>query len=136
MTPATRPEYIVDGNGCWIWQRTLNKFGYGKLTRKGRSWAAHRWYYLQANGDLPRGDLHHTCCKRACVNPAHLAPATRAEHSHAKEDGRSPLTWDVVRAIRASALSNGELAAQFGVQKPAIVRIKNNTRWYDPAYKP
>lgn len=137
MTPATRPEYVVDPEtGCWIWQRTVSLHGYGKLTRGGRSWAAHRWYYLQARGSLPKRDLHHICGVRLCVNPDHLEPHTRAEHSHAKEDGRTPLTWEIVREIRASSLPNGALAEKYGVQKPAIVRIRKNYRWHDPSYTP
>lgn len=132
------PAYIVDSDtGCWIWQRALNTNGYGKLTRNGKSYAAHRWYYDQlVVGGAPEGDLHHKCKNPRCVNPEHLEPHDRAEHSHAQEDGRSRLTWEIVREIRASSLSNGDLAEKYGVKKPAIVRIRKNYRWHDPDYSP
>lgn len=66
----------VDGNGCWIWTKSLDKCGYGQLyTRETR--LAHRIAYTAWRGDIPRGlQLDHLCRVRACVNPKHLEPVT------------------------------------------------------------
>jgi len=135
-----RPEpYRVDPEtGCWVWQRATNIHGYGKLTRGGKTWAAHRWYYNEiVPGGVPKGDLHHRCKNILCVNPEHLEPLTRAEHSHAKEDGRRKLTWEMVREIRSLRGTNQRvLAVRFGVSRPTISLIMTNRYWHDPAYEP
>lgn len=79
-------DYEVAPSGCWIWQRGVDKDGYG-ATRRDSERRAHRWYYLQVVGPIPEGqEVHHTCEVKLCVNPAHLEPLTSAEHKrrHAK----------------------------------------------------
>lgn len=83
VEPHEPGDYVVDDNGCWIWQKTLNATGYGS----GRGALAHRWYYERLVGPIPEGHhLHHICETPACVNPDHLEPLTPAEHKkrHAK----------------------------------------------------
>jgi hypothetical protein len=74
-------DYIVDESGCWIWQRYINRHGYGRLARGGKRGTprqlAHRWYYERLVGPIPDGlELDHLCRNRACVNPDHLEPVT------------------------------------------------------------
>jgi hypothetical protein len=66
---------------CWLW--TAGKFtqGYGNFTVSGKSVKAHRFAYELLRGAIPDGlDLDHKCRNRACVNPAHLRPATRKQN--------------------------------------------------------
>lgn len=75
------PRYKEEDRGyetpCWVWQRTLDHNGYPR--DGGRH--AHRLSYIEHVGPIPAGhELHHLCRVRACVNPAHLLPVTRAEH--------------------------------------------------------
>ena len=86
--------------GCWIWQRALDRDGYGVMQATRRD-SAHRVAYLAFIGPIPDGRvLDHTChstdrtcpggndcLHRRCVNPAHLEPVTPGENT---QRGTSP----------------------------------------------
>ena len=73
-----------DSNGCWPWLGAIKKksrYGtFGLLVKPGewkKTALAHRVSYVLFVGPIPDGlELDHTCRNRACVNPAHLEPAT------------------------------------------------------------
>jgi hypothetical protein len=81
-------------SGCLIWTGALKANGYGKLVFEGKNLHAHRAAYELAKGPIPEGlTLDHTChtndskcpggdtCPhRACIDPDHLEPVTRAEN--------------------------------------------------------
>jgi len=71
-------DYVVDeATGCWVWQRSVTRGGYGHLREGGRMQYAHRVYYERLRGTIPAGlQLDHLCRNRSCVNPAHLQPVT------------------------------------------------------------
>ena len=84
--------------GCWIWQGSLDRHGYGrfKATINGqkRSFSAHRAAYLAFRGPITPGLVpDHLCRNRACVNPAHMEIVTISVNTlrgdHAGKKGRS-----------------------------------------------
>lgn len=67
--------------GCWVWQLSFLKTGYGQLSWNGRRTLAHRYVYELLVGPIAEGlQLDHTCRNKRCVNPHHLEPVTRQEN--------------------------------------------------------
>jgi hypothetical protein len=66
---------------CHEWVATLDKSGYGKVTRNKRTLPAHQLIWETLNGPVPEGHrVFQRCLNRGCVNPDHLYTATRPAH--------------------------------------------------------
>jgi hypothetical protein len=122
------PDYVVDANGCWIWQHARTANGYGCVWDGERNVGAHRLYYERHVGPIPDGrPLDHLCRVRACVNPAHLEPVTPAENTRRGLNTR--LTQADVDAIRASTEPWATLAGRYAVSYDHIKQIRGGRRW-------
>lgn len=82
---VTDPTFMArvefDDLGCWLWTGTLNRDGYGEVSREGRTQLAHVWSYLSVKGVPDKETLDHRCRVRRCVNPDHLVPETRVDNA-------------------------------------------------------
>jgi hypothetical protein len=126
-----------DGSECWLWIAYRGGGGYGRINDRGRCIYAHRVAYELAHGPIPATlqVLHH-CDTPACVRPEHLFVGDWLLNAQDRaRKGRWPatLTAASVQEIRrlwaAGKHSQSSLAAQFGVQIPAISRLVTGKTW-------
>ncbi len=79
-------KIIVDDSGCWVWQGTKMKSGYGVISlpksySKSTS-VAHRVSWEVFVGPIPDSMvLDHLCGNRACINVEHLEVTTFGENT-------------------------------------------------------
>lgn len=81
------PKHILQGfkidpsTGCWLWQRSLDRDGYGWSSLHNKTHQAHRLVYRLLVNEPPAGaTLDHLCRVRHCVNPDHLEPVSNREN--------------------------------------------------------
>lgn len=137
LASKTVPE---PNSGCWLWEGTVTKGGYGRIRRdyRGEYITTHRAAWEIYHGEIPEGMfVCHTCDTPSCVNPSHLFLGTH-EHNQAdmREKGRGwwqksrggtrKLSDQEVREIRQDdSRLQRELAEQYGVNPSAISKIKS-----------
>lgn len=93
-------------DGCWVYEGTITKFGYGRMTYQGVLMHVHRWAYEQLVCPIPDGLVpDHTCENKACFNPRHLELVTVRENLL-----RSPNTKAAQNAAKTHCLRGHELA--------------------------
>jgi hypothetical protein len=69
-------------SGCWIWLRSVDTSGYGRLFIDKKQVSAHRTAYEVYIGPIPEGkEIDHLCRVRCCINPVHLEPVTDRENA-------------------------------------------------------
>ena len=82
LPPVLPPRFVAKlsetTTGCWEWQGTKDRAGYGRFgSGKRGTNIVHRIAYLALVGPIPEGkELDHLCRNRGCCNPDHLEPVT------------------------------------------------------------
>jgi hypothetical protein len=138
--------YEIKENGCWeCISHSIDKSGYPKVKRDGKSYAASRWVYQDHFGKIPPGlVVRHKCDNPRCVNPGHLELGTvqdnindrvtrgREGNRQGSRNGRAKLNEAMIPRI-LSRLKNSErqkdIALDLGVSQQIISRIKNGGAW-------
>lgn len=66
-------DYFYFESPCIEWGGKLDRDGYGKTSKGGKSYLAHRLRWIEANGPIPDGmTVNHLCWNRSCVNVSHM----------------------------------------------------------------
>jgi hypothetical protein len=80
-------------NGCWEWQKRLDKDGYGISWYNRKTMKAHRMSYMVYIGELQVGKfICHKCDNPKCCNPFHLFQGTPLDNIiDAQQKGRKKI---------------------------------------------
>lgn len=129
-----RPE-----TGCWEWRGNRNALGYGMVRFMYGRRRAHRVAYEIYKGAPGELMVCHACDNPPCCNPEHLFlgdqkanmedMSRKARGACGQKAWKAKLTDDDVRAIRSSPARGCDLAAHYGVSRPAITRIRKRVVW-------
>lgn len=124
-------DYIVDENGCWVWQKSLAR-GYGKLRVDGKTVSAHRYFYEKFIGPIPVGmTIDHVCKNKKCCNPKHLEVVTQAENNRRRSSTKLNIvtaTW--IRHIHdVTGFTHQKIADIVVVERRQVSRILHNDIW-------
>lgn len=115
--------------------------GYGAVSVKNVPEYAHRIVALHHYGPPPDGLTHvaHACDNRPCVEISHLSYVTPYENAQqARDRARLPrgeshwattLTEEQVIEIYHDTRPSSVVAVEYGVQPPAVNKIRNGSRW-------
>jgi hypothetical protein len=132
---------------CWLWLAHRKPQGYGQFTlRKGKFVGAHTVAWSLTYGEPIRAGhvVCHRCDNPPCVNPAHLFLGTpsdnaydsvakgRANRARGVDHPSARLTEADIRYIREATNYRGllrDLAADFGVSRTTIAKIRRGEYW-------
>lgn len=138
------------GDACWLWTKSLSRYGYGQQWVGGKNWITHRLAWTLTNGEIPKGlCLCHRCDNPACVRPDHMFLGTqrdnlrdmrakgrernyRTDPPRGELNGRARLTVDDVREIRRRAalgVSHSEIGRAFKYHRANVAHIVNRRVW-------
>jgi hypothetical protein len=126
-------QYNVEGEkNCWVWQRSKDRDGYGRITHERRRRQAHVVYYEHFVGPLEKGKvLDHLCRRRDCVNPSHLEPVTNLVN--VRRSNRTKLREEQVQTIKQllPQHSDRQIADMFMVSPQLVRAIRVGRSWKD-----
>jgi hypothetical protein len=125
-------------SGCWLWTGSSDPAGYGHFYADGKYHGSHRYAYERTHGPIPDGMfVMHVCDNPPCVNPAHLRIGTPRDNTAdmIAKGRRTPalelfkLSATDVMAIRRSGAAERATAAQFGISRAQVNRIRAGQAW-------
>lgn len=149
-------DRCVEEGECWIWKNALGQTGYPIIRARPHPCMLVRRVVavLSGRAPAPRQPVVTTCGEKLCCNPEHLFPSTArrvgmaaarrgafngagriAKITHTKRSGpQAKLSMEIARSIRSSDKSSPVLAAEHGVHRSLILRIRQGTAWRDTAH--
>ena len=81
-----RQNIVIDEAGCWLWQGSLDRDGYGIASAWRYGIADTRIHVIvwrMLSGDVPAGhEVHHECLVKRCCYPGHLIAFSPDQHKH------------------------------------------------------
>lgn len=131
------------GDECVLWPFARNAAGYGLAVINGHQTIASRWMCVLAHGEPPKENSQaaHTCGNGnlGCVNPNHLKWKSPKENTADKfthgtinrgeRNGKTTISEDDVRAIRAAPPDLLPLMEKYKLSKSCISKIRGGRRW-------
>ena len=143
LQDITDRSAVNQQTGCWEWQLSTNKDGYGYVWYQGKNHYAHRVaFMLTYNVELTRDDyICHSCDNPACVKPEHLFfgdqqvnmddMTEKNRAARGEQNGRAKLTRDQVLEIRTlvGTEAPSRLASRYGVSPSTISDIWDRRIW-------
>lgn len=138
-----RAHVAYVGEECLAWPYGTNAAGYGLAVIDGVQTLASRWMCILAHGEPPSNvhEAAHGCGRGrfGCVNPRHLSWKTPVENcadklahgtlNRGERNGKTTITEDDVRAIRAAPPDLKPLMEKYGLSKHGISKIRGGKRW-------
>jgi len=130
-------NYIINDNGCWVWQGGTTKEGYGivdvnKCPRK--TMTMNRVSYYLFNGELPdNSSILHRCDNRLCFNPDHLYNGTAIDNVrdmiNRNRQYHSKITFEDLDSIleKSLTMSKYDIAKEYGVSYTTIWYLCNGS---------
>lgn len=127
---------IVTESGCWLWNASWTKAGYGQVNINCVPMYAHRISYEIHKGYIPTGmRVCHKCDTPCCINPHHLFLGTALDNMRdmdskgRRKGGKRILTENDVSCIFNSNAMQKDLAKIYGVNRVTISDIKTGRAW-------
>lgn len=131
---------ITGSDDCWIWNKSVNQYGYGKFSLNRHIVLAHRISYEVFIQDITDElKVLHKCDNPPCCNPEHLFLGTVADNNLDKTIKRAgggfyQLEENLEIALREyenTYLSFRKIGEMYGISESYLARL-----YRDPTVRP
>lgn len=146
MKPSLLWSNVTRTEKCWLWNKSVNKSGYGSIRVGPTSVLAHRAAFLLSGIPFSIGKyVCHSCDTPRCCNPSHLFQSDQAGNMFdmktkgrrknigcGESNGRAKLTQkiaDEIRAKRTNGKTLKQLASEYEVGISTISRVTKMEIW-------